>query len=237
MRLKKLVDELRDLGEKVSDEFLLSTLIAGLNEDFGNAASNIPLITNPTFPKIVAYLKLEERRMRMSRTRATHTALIAGTRGGAPPTAPAPPPRPAPSPFQVPPPPGFPYPAPPQAPPPPPAEQHQRRGGHRGRGGRKPQQQPLSAHGGTPRQPQQRLPPAPWQAGQNPRPRVFWRPPGPSSGSVRGPSVVSAGATPRPLGGLWAAFGRWVRGAAATAAAVAPWDPALLAALHTAPTS
>ncbi|XP_073362343.1 uncharacterized protein [Aegilops tauschii subsp. strangulata] len=113
MRLKKLVDELRDLGEKVSDELLLSTLIAGLNEDFGNAASNIPLITNPTFPKIVAYLKLEERRMRMSRTRGTHTALTAGTRGGAPPTAPAPPLRPAPGPFQAQPPPGFPYPVPP----------------------------------------------------------------------------------------------------------------------------
>ncbi|XP_073355683.1 uncharacterized protein [Aegilops tauschii subsp. strangulata] len=92
MRLKKLVDELRDLGEKVSNELLLSTLIVGLNNDFGNAASNIPLITNPTFPKIVAYLKLEERRMRISRTRATHTALTAGTRGGAPPTAPVPPP-------------------------------------------------------------------------------------------------------------------------------------------------
>ena len=72
MRLKKLVDELRDLGEKVSDELLLSMLIAGLNDDFGNAASNIPLITNPTFPKIVAYLKLEEQRMLMSRTGDPH---------------------------------------------------------------------------------------------------------------------------------------------------------------------
>jgi len=141
MHLKKLVDELRDLGEKVSNELLLSTLIAGLNEDFRNAASNIPLITNPTFPKIVAYLKLEEKRMRMSRARATHTALTAGTRGGAPPTAPTPPPRPAQGPLHVQPPPGFPYPAPPQAPPPPPAEQPQRRGGRRGRGGRKQQQQ------------------------------------------------------------------------------------------------
>ncbi|XP_020195558.1 uncharacterized protein [Aegilops tauschii subsp. strangulata] len=103
MRLKKLVDELRDLGEKVSDELLLSTLIAGLSDDFGNTASNIPLITNPTFPKIVAYLKLEERRMRMSRTRVTRTALTAGTRGGVRPIAP---PRPTPGPFQAPPPPG-----------------------------------------------------------------------------------------------------------------------------------
>ncbi|XP_020178085.1 uncharacterized protein [Aegilops tauschii subsp. strangulata] len=109
MRLKKHVDELRDLGEKVSEELLLSTLIAGLNNDFGNAASNLPFITDPTFPKVVAYLKLEERRMRMSRTRPTHTALTTGTRGGAPPAAPAPQPRPGPGPFQAPPLPGFPY--------------------------------------------------------------------------------------------------------------------------------
>ena len=151
MRLKKLVDELRDLGEKVSDELLLSTLIAGLNEDFENAASNIPLITNPTFPKIVAYLKLEEKRMRMLRAQATHMALTAGTRGGALPTAPTPPPRPAQGPLHVQPPPGFPYPAPPPPPPPPPAEQQQRRGGRRGRGGCKQQQQPPAAHGGAPR--------------------------------------------------------------------------------------
>ncbi|XP_020148226.1 uncharacterized protein [Aegilops tauschii subsp. strangulata] len=95
MRLKKLSDELRDLGEKVSDELLLSTLTAGLNEDLGNAASNITLIPNPAFPKVVAYLKLEER-MKMARTRATHTALATGTsRGGA---APAPAPQPQPDP-------------------------------------------------------------------------------------------------------------------------------------------
>ncbi|KAM3211688.1 hypothetical protein ACQJBY_065052 [Aegilops geniculata] len=109
MCLKKHVDELRNLGEKVSDELLLSMLIAGLNNDFGNAASNLPLITDPTFLKVVVYLKLEEWRMRMSRTRATHTALTTGTRGGAPPAAPAPQPRPGPGPFQAPPPPGFPY--------------------------------------------------------------------------------------------------------------------------------
>ncbi|XP_020173641.1 uncharacterized protein [Aegilops tauschii subsp. strangulata] len=106
MHLKKLVDELRDLGEKVSDELLLITLIAGLNDDFGNAASNIPLIAEPTFSKVVAYLKLEERRMRISRTRATHTALTAGTHDGGPTTAPAPQPRPGPVPFQAPPHPG-----------------------------------------------------------------------------------------------------------------------------------
>ncbi|XP_020146265.1 uncharacterized protein [Aegilops tauschii subsp. strangulata] len=113
MRLKKLSDELRDLGETVPDELLLSTLTAGLNKDFGNAASNLTLIPNPTLPKVVAYLKLEERRMKMTRTRATHTALIAGTAcGGAPPTS-APQPRPDPGAYQSPPPPGFPLPQPP----------------------------------------------------------------------------------------------------------------------------
>ncbi|XP_073363403.1 uncharacterized protein [Aegilops tauschii subsp. strangulata] len=48
MRLKKLADELCDLGETVGDELLISTLTAGLNEDFGNAASNLTLILEPT---------------------------------------------------------------------------------------------------------------------------------------------------------------------------------------------
>ena len=91
MRLKRLVDELRDLSETVGDELLINTLTAGLNEDFGNAASNLTLIPEPTFAKVVAYLKLEERRMKMAWTRATHTALIAGTHGGSAPS----PPRPA----------------------------------------------------------------------------------------------------------------------------------------------
>ena len=98
MRLKKLADELRDLGEKIGDELLISTLSGGLNEDFGNAASNLTLIPEPTFGKVVAYLKLEERRMRAARTRATHTALVAGTRGGSAPPPPRPTPPPSPTP-------------------------------------------------------------------------------------------------------------------------------------------
>nr|XP_020161105.1 uncharacterized protein LOC109746397 [Aegilops tauschii subsp. strangulata] len=97
MRLKKLADELRDLGERVSDDLLLSTLTAGLNEEFGNAASNLTFLPDPTFPRVVAYLRLEERRMKMVKSRATHTALAAGTSRAAPPTAPQPP-RPPPPP-------------------------------------------------------------------------------------------------------------------------------------------
>nr|XP_051207148.1 uncharacterized protein LOC127322772 [Lolium perenne] len=82
MRLKKIADELRDLGEPIGDELLITTFTAGSHEDYGNAASNLTLLPDPTFPKVVAYLKLEERRLRMVRSRATHTALVTGTRAG-----------------------------------------------------------------------------------------------------------------------------------------------------------
>jgi len=88
MRLKKLADELRDLGETISDDLLLSTLTAGLNEDFGNMASNLTLLPDPTFPRVVAYLCLEERRMKMVKSWATHTALAARTSRGSPALAP-----------------------------------------------------------------------------------------------------------------------------------------------------
>nr|XP_020165299.1 uncharacterized protein LOC109750759 [Aegilops tauschii subsp. strangulata] len=140
MCLKKLANELRDLGETVGDELLISTLTAGLNEDFGNAASNLTLILDPTFDKVVASLKLEERRMKMARTRATHTALVAGTRGGQAP------PRPTPAtPFLLP--------------------QPAANGGRRE--GRK-QQHDTSAQGGATRPQQQQYQPASWYAGQNP---------------------------------------------------------------------
>ncbi|XP_020161539.1 uncharacterized protein [Aegilops tauschii subsp. strangulata] len=78
MRLKMLADELRDIGAKVSDDLMLSTLTAVLNEDFGNAASNLTPLPQPTFQRVVAYLKLEERRMTKLKQRVQHTALAAG---------------------------------------------------------------------------------------------------------------------------------------------------------------
>nr|XP_051211397.1 uncharacterized protein LOC127328870 [Lolium perenne] len=90
LRLKAISDELHDLGFKIGDEILLSTLTPGLNEDLGNAASNLTLMTKPTFERAVTYLKLEERRLKNLRTRAIHTAFAAGYRAPAPP-APAPP--------------------------------------------------------------------------------------------------------------------------------------------------
>ncbi|XP_073367974.1 uncharacterized protein [Aegilops tauschii subsp. strangulata] len=95
-RLKTLADELRDIGANIDDDLLLSTLTAGLNKDFRNAAVNLTLIPEPSFAKFVAYLRLEERRMKQVKARAIHTALTAGTtRGGppSPPVAPATPPQ------------------------------------------------------------------------------------------------------------------------------------------------
>ncbi|XP_020151585.1 uncharacterized protein [Aegilops tauschii subsp. strangulata] len=132
-RLKTLADELRDIGAKVDDDLLLSTLTAGLNEDFGNAASNHTLMLEPSFPKFVAYLRLEERRMKGVKKRVQHHALAAGTSRGAPPVPCQQPPPPVP--------PGY-FPLPP-APPAPPAAPQQPGGGCHGnrRGGGRKQQQ------------------------------------------------------------------------------------------------
>lgn len=77
MRLKMLSDEMRNISVRVSYEILLTTLTSGLHEDFGNAASNLTILTMPTFNKDLAYLRLEERRMK-------HTTLAADTSRGAP---------------------------------------------------------------------------------------------------------------------------------------------------------
>ena len=139
-----LADELRDIGAKVSDDLMLSTLTAGLNEDFGNAASYLTLLPQPTFQHVVVYLKLEERRMTKLKQRIQHTALAAGTtRGGpAPPVAPRPPAPPAPAGY-------FPLPPAPPAPP----QQPQGGGGRRnwrGGGGRHQQQPQVPGVGGAP---------------------------------------------------------------------------------------
>ncbi|KAE8821212.1 Thioredoxin H-type [Hordeum vulgare] len=81
-RLKQLSDELRDIGAKVDDNLLLSTLTVGLNEDFGNTAGNLTLMPDPSFPKFVAYLKLEERRMKGVNKRVQHQVVAAITSRG-----------------------------------------------------------------------------------------------------------------------------------------------------------
>nr|XP_040249197.1 uncharacterized protein LOC120966747 [Aegilops tauschii subsp. strangulata] len=52
-RLKTLADELHDISAKIDDDLLLSTLTAGLNKDYGNAAANLTLVLEPSFAKFV----------------------------------------------------------------------------------------------------------------------------------------------------------------------------------------
>ena len=169
LRLKSLSDELRDLEFPIDDKIMLSTLSAGLGEDLSNAASNLTLLTTPSFEQAVAYLRLEERRLKNLRTRAAHTAFAAGvSRGGPAPTAPASAPR-----AQGPP-PGF-YSPPPLAPLPPPGGNGN--GGSNGGGGRRGRRRRNGGGngGGTnpfaapqPRPPQQFAPTPPWLTGHNP---------------------------------------------------------------------
>nr|XP_051220119.1 uncharacterized protein LOC127337206 [Lolium perenne] len=230
----------RDLGEPIGDELLITTFTAGLHEDYGNAASNLTLLPDPTFPKVVAYLKLEERRLRMVRSRATHTALVTGTRAGPAPPAARPPP------------PGFPHPpayqpVPPPPQPAPPANNNNRRRGGR-RGGRQQQQQPQAQQpptGGAAR-PQQVFQPAPWYAGQNPWTGVVHaytmpvpRAPAPGVLGPRPPSHQAYFAAPQPYMPPYGWVGQPSQPGGLPPLPPmppAPWDPALLAALHAAPT-
>jgi hypothetical protein len=160
LRLKDISDELQDLGFMMGDELLLSTLTAGLSEDLGNAASNLTLMTNPTFERAVSYLWLEERRLLKLRACVSHTALAAvlGYGAPAPPAPPAPTPpvaRPT-APFATCPPVPF------AAPLPPPQQQQQGRHRHgRGGGGRNNG----GYAGGGPPPANQMLP---WSGGYNP---------------------------------------------------------------------
>ncbi|KAK1683172.1 hypothetical protein QYE76_044020 [Lolium multiflorum] len=78
LKLKSLSDELHDLEFPIDDKIMLSTLSAGLSENLSNAASNLTLLTTPSFEQAVAYLRLEERRLNHLRARAAHTAFVAG---------------------------------------------------------------------------------------------------------------------------------------------------------------
>jgi hypothetical protein len=84
LRLKTLSDELHDLDFPITDALLLSTLAAGLGEDLSHAASNLTLLTTPTYEQAVAYLCNEERRQKYLWAHAAHTAFVAGFSHGAP---------------------------------------------------------------------------------------------------------------------------------------------------------
>jgi hypothetical protein len=84
LRLKTLFDELRDLKFPITDALLLSSLAAGLGEDLSHAASNLMLLTTPTYEQAVAYLLNEEQRLKHLQAHAAHTAFVAGFSPGAP---------------------------------------------------------------------------------------------------------------------------------------------------------
>nr|XP_040252221.1 translation initiation factor IF-2-like [Aegilops tauschii subsp. strangulata] len=236
MRLKKLADELHDLGETIGDALLISTLTAGQTRILGTPPPTSP--SSRSLPSLSAYLKLEERRMRMARTRATHTALVAGTRGDqAPPPLRRTPPQPAAPAFP-------PAPAAPFPPPQPAANGGGRRGGRK-QGG-------AGAQGGAPRPPQPAYQPAPWYAGQNPWTGVVHaysmpapRAPAPGILGARPPSHQAFYAAPQPYAAPYAVpYGQQPQPGGLPLLPLtappqplppAPWDPALLAALHTAP--
>ncbi|KAK1684485.1 hypothetical protein QYE76_045333 [Lolium multiflorum] len=227
LRLKAISDELQDLGFRIGDELLLSTLTAGLSEDLGNAASNLTLMSNPTFERAVDYLRLEERRLKGVRTRAVHTALWASGNsvlphgGGAPPAPTPAPPHPAPQPHQ-----------------------HQGGGGggrgrRRGRGGGRG-----GGNNGGPGivgpRPGYSHPTPPWAGGHNPWTGVVHaytmpvpRPPVPGTVGPRPPTHQAFIAAPpqAPAGLPYAP----VYGGMMPQAPPAHWDPALYTALQHAP--
>jgi hypothetical protein len=84
LRLKTLSDELHDLEFLITDALLLSMLADGLGEDLNHAASNLTMLTTPTYEQAVAYLRNEEQRLKHLRAHAAQTAFIAGFTLGAP---------------------------------------------------------------------------------------------------------------------------------------------------------
>ncbi|KAK1629730.1 hypothetical protein QYE76_004045 [Lolium multiflorum] len=85
LKLKSLSDELRDLEFPIDDKIMLSTLSAGLGEDLSNAASNLTLLTTPTFEQAVAYLRLEERRLKHLRAQVSLSPDLISTHHAAAP--------------------------------------------------------------------------------------------------------------------------------------------------------
>jgi hypothetical protein len=99
-RLKSFADQLRDLGQPVTDTQQVFNLLRGLNPRYHAAiphiTSRVPL---PSFLQVRSFLMLEEHRAEQSaRQQATVHALYAGRAQTALPPAPAAPPAPAPAP-------------------------------------------------------------------------------------------------------------------------------------------
>jgi hypothetical protein len=87
-RLKLLAKKLCEVA--VSDIGLLTNLIRGLNREFGQAASNLSLLTEPTFAHATTYPRLEEHRMQNVARQEAHSVLMTGTSCGPAPSPVAP---------------------------------------------------------------------------------------------------------------------------------------------------
>jgi hypothetical protein len=77
-KLKTLADALGDVGEKVSDETLVLTVLRGLNEQFSHLRSLLPFhVPFPTFLQTRSALVLEEAQKKTDAKYAAATALWA----------------------------------------------------------------------------------------------------------------------------------------------------------------
>ncbi|KAM3355125.1 hypothetical protein ACQJBY_025734 [Aegilops geniculata] len=223
-RLKVLADELRDVGMTIDDSVLLTNLLRGLHPDLGQSAANLSLVT-PTYAKAVTYLRMEEKRLRHTARQATHAALHVDLAAGygAPPTPPAP---------------RAPAPTPPPAPAPAGGRKQKGRGG-RGRNSNSAPRPPATTTA---------APPPPWLSGYNPWTGVVHaysmpipRPPAPSILGPRPTTHQALLTTPAPAAhGTAAAYSGpsgygGHPGYGAYGGATPVYDPALLAALHAAP--
>jgi hypothetical protein len=94
-KLKSLADALGDVGEKVSDETLVLTVLRGLNEQYSHLRSFLQYqVPFPSFLQIRSALVLEETQKKADAKTASATALWASGNsvlppgGGAPPSTP-----------------------------------------------------------------------------------------------------------------------------------------------------
>ncbi|KAK1612790.1 hypothetical protein QYE76_036463 [Lolium multiflorum] len=94
-KLKSLADALGDVGEKISDETLVLTVLRGLNEQYSHLRSFLPYqVPFPSFLQTRSALVLEETQKKADAKTASATALWASGNsvlppgGGAPPSTP-----------------------------------------------------------------------------------------------------------------------------------------------------
>jgi hypothetical protein len=93
-KLKALADSLADVGQKISDEKLVLTLLRGLSDSYANLRSFLPFqMPFPSFLQTGSALNLEENQRKTDAKNASSTALWASGQSVAPPGPPAAPPH------------------------------------------------------------------------------------------------------------------------------------------------